>query len=481
VAALYLHMADLWHRIPDEELRYVTERFAAHFKGHREYYTGQPAEIRELTPPPGRPDFYYLRPDDLFRRACDADPCSENFQRWLHWARQWLPRSESLIAERWMAALPQDIPPVLHLMQLAEKTNALKRAFKFMELAERLDGLNPEVRRARLRLLISLATRHLQQKKTHLAEPELRQIEALPQAQQGDRPVLAAALRWVYWTLRGETAQADEARARVVSLMGSETAGQMVLKAVASACKLKERVPEAKSAAGPLAAALGRACALGEDTGLPIVIPPALSSKLQRELSGRDVTADAVGLAALGEAALRADDLELAYAVSAAGLKLTQEKWAGFLFLRARALPDWEEERQALCAAGASELSRRQRNADLLRRIAEWREEEMIGMQGSEADVAMSTEQVNTLVQRELKERGFPDFPDGSRDYDSPCDCPVCRANRQELPPALEQMMEEIGPEELIKAMGEMLRGGGLKPKRRRRSRRVFDSNELPF
>ena len=240
-------------------------------------------------------------------------------------------------------------------------------------------------------------------------------------------------------------------------------------------------VAEPKSAGGPLAAALGRACALGEDTGLPIVIPPALSNKLQRELSGRDVTADAVGLAALGEAALRADDLELAYAVSAAGLKLAQERWAEFLFLRARALPDWEEERQALCAAGASELARRQRNADLLRRIAEWREEEMIGMQGSEADVAMSTEQINTLIQRELKERGFPDFPDQSEDYDSPCDCPVCRANRQELPPALEQMMEEIGPEELIKAMGEMLRGGGMKPKKRRRSRRVFDENELPF
>jgi hypothetical protein len=43
-------------------------------------------------------------------------------------------------------------------------------------------------------------------------------------------------------------------------------------------------------------------------------------------------------------------------------------------------------------------------------------------------------------------------------------------------------MMEEIGPEELIRAMGDMLRGGGLmKPRKRRRSRRVLDENELPF
>jgi hypothetical protein len=192
------------------------------------------------------------------------------------------------------------------------------------------------------------------------------------------------------------------------------------------------------------------------------------------------VTADAPGLVALGEAASRACDLPLAYAVSAVGLKLAQERWAEFLFLRARALPDWEEERQALCAAGASELARRQRNSDLLRRIGEWREEEMMGMEGSEADVAMSSEQINALIQRELKEREFTDFPDGSEDYDGPCDCPVCRSNREGLPPALERMMEEIGPEELIKAMGQILRGG-MKPKKRRRSRRVFDENELPF
>jgi len=42
-------------------------------------------------------------------------------------------------------------------------------------------------------------------------------------------------------------------------------------------------------------------------------------------------------------------------------------------------------------------------------------------------------------------------------------------------------MMEEIGPEELIKAMGEILRGGLTKPKKRRRARREFDENELPF
>jgi hypothetical protein len=362
-----------------------------------------------------------------------------------------------------------------------------------MEQAERLDGLNPAVRKARLRLLISLATRHLQQNKTRLAEPELRQIEALPQAQQGDRPALVAALRWVYWTLWHAPSEADAARAAVVRVLGSEVAAQIILKAVADACKLKGEVagPKATGAA-PLAAALGRACALGEDTGLPIEIPRALSNQLKRELSGGDPVADAAGLGALGEAALRGRNVGLAYAVSAAGLKYAQERWAEFLFLRARCLPPWAEERQTLCAAAASELARRQRNPDLLGRIGKWREKELDWLERSDTDVAMTTQQIDDLVQREREQPGLPampdDMPDGMEDDEVPCDCPSCRAERRGMPrgmppgipPVLEQLMEELGPEELMRAM-EQIFGGGPAKRRRRRSRPVFGDEEEPF
>jgi hypothetical protein len=377
-----------------------------------------------------------------------------------------------------MAALPQDIPPVLHLMQLAEKTNALKRAFKFMELAERLDGLNPEVRRARLRLLISLATRHLQQKKTHLAEPELRQIEALPQAQQGDRPALAAAFRWVYWTLLNSDADADAARAEVVRVLGSAVAARILMKAVAGACKLNGGLPEHRVKGEPLAAALGRVCALGDDTGVPIEIPRALSRQLMGELSREVAGADPGGLRALGDAALRGFDPVLAYAVSTAGLKLAAERWAEFLFLRAQALPDWLDERQSLCAAAAAELARRQRNSDLLRRIGEWREEEMLWLEGDKTDVAMTTEQVDDLIRREREETEYPASTDD--DDGGVCNCATCRAARGELPPGLERMMEEFGPDELMKAMEEII-GGGAPKRRRGRRRPVFGDEDVPF
>ena len=466
IATLYLHMADLWKRIPDDETEALAYRFARTFPGHKDYYAGQPPEIRALMPAPNRRDeFYYLSPDLLFERACAADTCAENFQRWLNWAVQHETGREDHIAGQWAAALPKDIPPVLHLMQSAEKTNALKRAFKLMEQAESLDGLNPDVRKARLRLLISLATRHLQQKKIRLAEPELRQMEALPQAQQGDRPALLGALRWVYWTLGGD---ADPGRCRA-RLRGGvcwavKRRAHILLRAVAGACKLKQEMAIPKSKGVPLATAIGRACALSEDAGWPVEIPKGLSDQLVRELSGEGAVADAAGLGALGEAALGMDDYQLAWAVSRAGLNLAQERRAEFLFLRARTLPDWAGNRQTLCAAAASELARRQRNADLLRRIGEWREEEMVGFDGDQTDVTMSTEQIDQLIQSE-RESDFSDMPED----DVLCNCPSCRAEREGLPPGLDRMVEELGPDVVMQALEEIIGGFG-KPKKRRRT-----------
>jgi hypothetical protein len=467
IATLYLHMADLWKRIPDDEMDALTYRFATTFPGHKDYYVGQPPEIRALMPTPrGRDEFYYLNPDPLFERACAADPCAENFQRWLNWATQHETGREDHIAGQWAAALPKDIPPVLHLMQSAEKRNALKLAFKLMEQAESLDGLNPDVRKARLRLLISLATRHLQQKKIHLAEPELRQLDALPQARQGDRPALLAALRWVYWTLGRDAGQADAARASIVGLLGSEAAAHILLNAVADACKLKQEPPMPKSKGEHLAGGIGRACALSEDAGWLVEIPQSLSTTLVRELSGGGEAADAVALAALGEAALRTNDYQLAWAVSKAGLNLAQERRAEFLFLRARTLPDWEDERQALCAAAASELARRQRNADLLRRIGEWREEEMVGFDGDQTDVTMRTEQIDKLVQEE-RESDFPDMTESG----GLCNCPSCRAEREAfLPPGMDRMVEELGPDVVMQALEEIIGGFGKRKKRRSRA-----------
>jgi hypothetical protein len=262
-------------------------------------------------------------------------------------------------------------------------------------------------------------------------------------------------------------------------VLGSEAAAQIVLKAVAGACRFKGAVAEPGSTRAPLAAAFGRACALGEDMGVKVEIPPGLHDQLMRELSGGDAVRDAAGLAPLGEAAVRKCEFELAYAVSAAGLKLTQDRWAEFLFLRARCLADGED-RQGLCVAAASELARRQRNAGLLSRIGEWRGGEIDWLGRNETDVAMTTQQIDDLVERERKLPEYDVEADGMEDDDGLCDCPSCRAQREGLPPVLEQLMEEMRPEDLMRALEQII--GGRGPKRRRgRSRPVFGDDDMPF
>ena len=479
-AALYLHMADLLHRLPEQALKQIRKEFAAGFKGHAEYYQGQPPAIRALQPAPGKQDFYFLHPETILERACDADPCTGNFQRWLDWARRNRPAAGNRAAERWRAAFPNDVAPLLYLMEAAEKSNALKRAFDYMELAERVDGVHPEVRKARLRLLISMATRHLQQKKPRLAEPELDEIEALPQAQQGDRPAFVAALRRVWCQLRSDQAGGAAARAEGVKLLGSELAALIVFEGVARACKLKPGPPEPRIAAAPAVAAVSRACALGEDMGLPIEIPRPLAAPLLKELSRSGPAPDPPGLGALGEAALRAHNLPLAYAVSRAGLAGSAAGQARFLFLRARALPPWEEERRDRCIGAASELARRQRDADLLRMIGEWRERDLDWMDAPEAtDVAMSALETSGVIREEQDQPAYPKSRPSRIEPDD-CDCPMCRATRQGFPPELDDMLDEFGPDVVARALSEML-ADAIKPKRgKRRGRGVFN-DDCPF
>jgi len=206
IAALYVHMADVLRQLPEDDFDAVVRTFASRFKGHTDYYRGQPTEIRALQPLPGSQDLYFLDAYELLERACDADPCQEYFRRWLEEARRLNAKQAEYVATRWRVKFQRDAAPLLYLMEAAEKTNALQRAFKWMKEAERVDGLNPDVRRARLRLLVSMAIRHLQKRKPNLAQPELRAIEELPQAQQGDRPAFVAALRWIWFTHRFECA-----------------------------------------------------------------------------------------------------------------------------------------------------------------------------------------------------------------------------------------------------------------------------------
>ena len=75
-----------------------------------------------------------------------------------------------------------------------------------------------------------------------------------------------------------------------------------------------------------------------EDLNLPVKIPQRWVASWKRELSKDAAGIDARRLRALGEAAMRSERAELAFAVSRAGLRLGPDHEARFLYLRGRSL-----------------------------------------------------------------------------------------------------------------------------------------------
>jgi hypothetical protein len=423
-AALYLHMAELLLDVPGEELGEVRADFIENFPGYEDTYEKQPPGIRAVGAKHRAPDFYYLFPEQLFARACAIDPHREAFEQWLDWARQepdW--KTADRVAESWCRALPSDSQPLLFLMESAEKRGALNKAVGFLEQAEKLDALNPEVRRAALRLLVAQAIRHLRQRKPHRAEQKLAELEALPQAQEADRPAFLAALRWTGCVIGGEDRVAGDHFTQVSRLLASAAAALLICRSTGDACGLEwseaDRCLPRKVShdqTDSLAGAVARACALGDDMNVAFTIPIEFEREIFKELSDDHCNLEARQLRALGEAALRHNWRQMAYAASAAGLLQGGATEARFLLLRAQALPAGEYQRRRDCLAVVAELARRQRDMALVEEAVDLqRGHGALGMgfddpldSMDEGAFSRTSEQVNAVLKREKQARTFP-------------------------------------------------------------------------
>ena len=392
--------------------------------------------------------------ETLYERACKADPHPEAFQAWLSWARKqsaWQLADD--VAERWRGARPADIQPLLYLMESAEKRNALKKSLKYLEEAEDLDRLNPEVRRAKLRLLLSAAIRHLQQRKGHLAQKEIEQIESVPEVRPGEIAALAATLRWCIALTDGNRAVQDEQDAQLTKSMGS-VAAHLLKTSVAEKAEVFtassfKTLKVTKLSAAELLTGVARARALGDWAGLVIVLPREWSDPLIAALRQPDCPADVAQLLLLGETSLDSHSAELAYAVSTAGLANGGAN-AEFLFLRARSLPPLASFRREGCLTASLELARRERSTELSGRILDclkgtkenarkrWRLGGGMGADPKIASRAVSPELLGKILEEEQALKKYPGYnlgPEpmyaGELGY-AACDCPKCRARRGE-------------------------------------------------
>jgi len=415
-ATLYLHMASVLRKIPGKLLREIQRSARPQKKGAYE-------------------DLHFLFPERLYERACALDPHSEAFSQWMEWATWQSAWQGRRVGEAWHKICPRDMEPILYLMEAAEKSGSFHTALIYLGKAEQIDSIHPGVRKARWRLLGRSAMGHIQKKKLNLADEKLAAMAALPQAQQGDRRALLAAVRYLASAVRGEVAEAAECRTEIERLLESRCAAAILIATVAAASKRSaldkpgpvEKLGAADRAALPVA--IARTGALVEEMQLKLQIPWGWMVEAAKQFPRSRGSLDTGQLGTLSAAALFAGHSELAYSASAVGLERGGPTEGRFLLLRARSLPEWQGERRAVCAAAAAEFARRERDVELLREAVGW-----LGGLGFEA-FSITADEGDEVLQ---KEKAAPEFPTGTRkgpDYrDIPtsrvCQCPDCRRAR---------------------------------------------------
>ncbi len=421
---IFSHIAKLLNRLNSRELddlRHQSNEIYNDIVGYHQDSPGTQAAYQALHPRPNKGRSYCLTPLDAYQRACEWDPSAENYRKWLATIPSETAshqKARDQIAEAWHQALPRDPYPLLLLTESAEQRNALMKALKYLEAAEAIDKLNPEVQRLRYRLYVSTAFRHVQQAKTHLVRKDLEPLESHPMASQGLRPAFPALIRWICGGLDGDREAREQARWESEGILGSLLAAEWIIKSLCQAAGLsdwethktrkKDKAPNGKE----LLQALERLVVLEKETGLTLkhTLVGREQKSIQAALVRKDCSLDDRSLRLLAEWANQQDYHELTYAATRAGLQRgTPALRARFLYLRACSLRFSASIREEDCLMAAADLAYRDRDQDLLDQLKQ-------KVDYSPSQEAFDESRVEAVIRRELKERTFPEY--SPYDYD---------------------------------------------------------------
>jgi len=236
---------------------------------------------------------------------------------------------------------------------------------------------------------------------------------------------------------RGASDAAAAHRAEVERALGSKAAAALLIFGMTRAAKQGgfEQLPAleklSKAERAELPEAVVRVVELAKDMQMDQGIPGVWLAETAKQFPRSSQSLNVAQLQSLAEAGLSAKDLQLAYAVSGAGLERGGPTEASFLVLRALSLPEYLEDRRAVCAVAAAQRARQQRDMDVVEKAVELIAESAFD------DLTFTQEQVSKVIGKEKAERAFPTAYRPGPDYSdllgpSLCDCPKCRRARGE-------------------------------------------------
>ena len=375
VAVVYLHAAEgIIRGQPEIEQLRQLQKNAAATELLSMYYAGQPSEITALMP---RDESAVIRkvldPHWLFESAAAASPDEQTFEKWWAWGQQIKApdKQQQHIATLWHRMLPKSARPLLLLAALAEDRNALAMALDFLQKAQALDAMNPQVRRARIRLLLATLWRHGKAKKPHLVSADIAELEGLPAMGEGDRASYIWVLRCLCCELEQDAHGKAQAVQKVAERFGPMT-GRVLLESAATMAGLPLStlwpLPDHShpTDAQAVAQAHARASRLAHDIGLRVLIPETWFPLQFSLLSGKDCPLSNADVLLFGNMAVDQKDWPVGYVASTIGLARTTGAMAArFLLLRAHCLAAVSTGRTEQCLRAAMELAQQAHDVEL--------------------------------------------------------------------------------------------------------------------
>ena len=300
----------------------------------------------------------------LLDRARVADPVPQVFRALVEHYTPRDPKRAETEAEAWRKAYPQDLEPLLYLVQATEQRGALRKSLDFLAKAEAINRVHPDVRQSRFRLLLASAERRLKDGKPALALDDLERLAQEARANEGDMKAYLLALSWAVAHKLEDTAGMERIAQTLASSLNNPTLHSLILAAVSNIIKItrpkwSNKVPPAEAID-----ALARACELFRALDRPLVVPDTFLKHVEKALSKSSATQ----LHALCHGGLRMDRPSLTYLAAGQGLSYEEPHLHRFLLARGKALclatAQKEYNRARQCLRVARELANRARDME---------------------------------------------------------------------------------------------------------------------